>query len=109
MKNIFKYLKQNSTNPFDVDRLIISAFLKKNNIIVLQSIFIKSYIIQEANEIEYKQLNHFISELDKEIIEFNIENLIQLFEFVIFPPSDSLNFSLQNIFYWMAILAFLPR
>lgn len=91
MKNIFKYLKQNSTNPIDVDRLIISAFLKKNNIIILQNIFIKSYIIQEANEIEYKQLNHFISELDKEIIEFNIENLIQLFEFVISPADRIIN------------------
>lgn len=91
MKNIFKYLKQNSTNPFDVDRLIISSFLKKNNIIVSQNIFIKSYIIPKVNKIEYKQLNDFISELDKEIIEFNIENLIQLFEFVISPADRIIN------------------
>ena len=39
---VFKYLINNSTKPLDVDRLIVSSFLKKNNLIQIQNSFIQN-------------------------------------------------------------------
>lgn len=82
----FKYLKLfSSSEPKAVDRLIISAFLKKNEISVKNNRLLKSYIISESNAIEYQNLTKFIEIIDKEIVKFDIEHLIELFEFVISP------------------------
>lgn len=88
---VFKYLINNSTKPLDVDRLIVSSFLKKNNLIQIQNSFIQNYIISESNEEEYNRLNNFIEILEKEILEFSIEDLIKLFEFVISPSDRIVN------------------
>ncbi len=65
MKNIFYYLKKNfSANPNEIDRLIISAFLRENNITVNHNEFLKSYIILESNVDEFENLLKFISVLD---------------------------------------------
>ena len=88
--NIFKYLKTFcSTQPYEVDRLIISAFLKKNTLFVRNNDFLKSFVILENNSDEYNKLQKFISVLDIEIEKFGTEELIELFEFVI-SPSDRL-------------------
>ena len=63
---VYKYLINNSTKPLDVDRLIVSSFLKKNNLIQIQNSFIQNYIISENNEEEYNRLNNFIEILEKE-------------------------------------------
>ena len=88
---IFKYLKKYSTNPIDVDRLIVSSFLKKNNLVNTQNTFINSYLIDEVNEEDYAILENFIKVLDKKIVTFDIENLIELFEFVISPADRIIN------------------
>ena len=80
---IFKYLKKYSTNPIDVDRLIVSSFLKKNNLVNIQNTFINSYLIDEVNEEDYTILENFIEVLDKKIVAFDIEHLIELFEFLV--------------------------
>lgn len=88
--NIFKYLKLFcSTQPYEVDRLIISAFLKKNTLLVRNNDFLKSFVISENNSDEYNKLLNFISVLNTEIEKFGTEELIELFEFVI-SPSDRL-------------------
>lgn len=90
--NIFKYLKTFcSTQPNDVDRLIISAFLKKNNIIVQKNEFLKTFIIPESNKTEHEKLIKFISVLDKEIKQLGTEELIELFEFVVSPADRIIN------------------
>jgi adenine-specific DNA-methyltransferase len=86
-KPIFKFLSEYSTLPFEVDRLIISAFLKINKISVLNNSFIKDYIISETNIDEFNNLERFIEVIQKQIDSFNIEELIELFEFVV-SPSD---------------------
>lgn len=90
--NIFKYLKLFcSTQPNDVDRLIVSAFLKKNNLVVRKNEFLKSFVISESNIEEYSKLTKFISVLDKEITKFGTEELIELFEFVVSPADRIIN------------------
>ncbi|MFN8360366.1 MAG: N-6 DNA methylase [Candidatus Kapaibacterium sp.] len=88
---IFKYLKSYSTLPIEVDRLIISAYLSINRIEVLNNIFIKSYVIEKENRIEYQSLMDFIFILKKEILNFDLEALIELFEFVISPSDRIIN------------------
>ena len=88
---IFKYLKKYSTNPIDVDRLIVSSFLMKNNLVNTQNSYINSYLIDEVNEEDYTILENFIEVLDKKIVAFDIEHLIELFEFVISPADRIIN------------------
>ncbi len=90
--NIFKYLKLFcSTHPKDVDRLIVSAFLKKNNLIVQRNEFLKTFIISQNSKDEFDKLTKFISVLDNEIKKFGTEELIELFEFVISPADRIIN------------------
>lgn len=74
-----------------MDRLIISAYLRVNNVEVRNSFFIKSYIIENDSKIEFDNLNEFIFVLKKEIQNFDIEALIELFEFVISPSDRIIN------------------
>jgi type I restriction-modification system DNA methylase subunit len=90
-QQIFKYLKSYSTQPNDVDRLIISAYLNINNIEVKKNIFIKSYLITTANTNEFEILEEFIKILKQEIKCFDLEALIELFEFVISPSDRIIN------------------
>ena len=92
MRNqVFKYLSQCSTQPNEVDRLIISAFLQKNKITVRKNEFLKSFTIHENEKNEYSTLQKFISLIEKEIPKFDFEELIELFEFVVSPADRIIN------------------
>ena len=78
-QHVFKYLSQCSTQPNEVDRLIISAFLQKNKIEVKKNEFLKSFTIQENKKNEYLTLQEFILLIEKEIPKFDFEELIELF------------------------------
>jgi methylase of polypeptide subunit release factors len=84
---IIKYLKEYSYDTKDVNRLLVSSFLAINKIDKVSNVFIKNYIIQEEKELE--QLNEFLLLLNKET--FNIEELIEFFEFVISPEDKEVN------------------
>lgn len=85
-KEIFNYLQNNyTTDTFLVDRLIVSSFLRFNKIEVYNNVFIKKYIILESDINEYKALNKFIEIIKVQIKKFDLETLIELFEFVISP------------------------
>lgn len=90
-QQVFKYLKSYSTLPKEVDRLIVSSFLKVNKIEVKKNSFIKSYVITEENKEAHLKLEDFILVLKKEIQKFDIEALIELFEFVISPSDRIIN------------------
>lgn len=91
MKNIFRYLKLYSSLPLEVDRLIVSAFLEINNLQVINNQLLKLYSIS-INEIEERNnLSNFIEIIESEIDIFNIEKLIELFEFVISPSDRIVN------------------
>ncbi|MCW3105130.1 MAG: methylase [Bacteroidetes bacterium] len=92
MKNeVFKFLEKSATQPKQVDRLIISAFLSKNNITVTKNKFLQDFIIQEKSKKEYEILTKFISTLEKEVGKFGAEELIEIFEFVISPADRIVN------------------
>lgn len=90
-QRVFKYLKSYSTLPLDVNRLIVSAFMKINKIRLNKNIFIISYIITEESKQEYEKLYEFIQVLNKEVKYFGVEKLIELFEFVISPSDRVIN------------------
>lgn len=91
MKNLFRYLKNYSSQPLKVDRLIVSAFLKINKINVVENIFLLEYFISENEIEEWNSLNKFIEIIKEEIGTFDIERLIELFEFVISPSDRIIN------------------
>jgi len=91
MKNIFRYLKDYSTQPFEVDRLIVSTFLEINELAVLENRFLLEYSIQENQTQEWDSVVKFIEVINKEIDVFDIEKLIELFEFVISPSDRIVN------------------
>lgn len=79
-KEVNSYLKSYSTNPIKVDRLIVSAFLYSFGLENSINSFLQPYLIQEKNE-DYNSLLEFL-----QVYQFTkIEELIQLFEFVISP------------------------
>lgn len=90
-QQIFKYLKSYSTDPFQVDRLIVSAFLKMNAINVAKNILIKEYVITKNESDDFFKVSEFVQIIKKEFGKFSIENLIELFEFVISPSDRIIN------------------
>ncbi len=91
MKNIFRYLKTYSTQPLEVDRLIVSAFLEINQLTVLENRFLLEYSISENQIQDWNSLVKFIEIINEEIEVFDIEKLIELFEFVISPSDRIIN------------------
>ncbi|NWL02512.1 N-6 DNA methylase [Flavobacterium collinsii] len=111
MKNATKFLSLKCpANPWFVDRLIISAFLALNNIDVEHNHFILTYRIEEEDQQEFDILHDFLTVLNNDIRTFDIEALIELFEFVISPsdrivngaiytPSDIRNYIVEQSLY----------
>lgn len=91
MKNVRKYLGQKcSANPWFVDRLIISAFLYINKIRVINNELLLNYCIRDNDE-DWENLQGFIEIINKTRDQFTIEDLIELFEFVISPSDRVVN------------------
>ncbi|MEJ7820666.1 MAG: N-6 DNA methylase [Chitinophagaceae bacterium] len=92
MKNVFKYLSQNvSTDPKEVDKLIISAYITINKIVVKNNEFVKGFLFDKKNESDCFKLSAFIEVVKKDLKEFDIEKLIEIFEFVISPSDKIIN------------------
>jgi len=73
MRNIFRYLKSYSTQPFEVDRLIVSAFLEINQLQILENQYLLEYSINENQIDEHTNLIDFIKIINTEIAAFDIE------------------------------------
>lgn len=91
MRNAFKYLSQYSTTPKDVDRLIISAFLKINELKLKKNKLLKSYSINSKIKEEHSSLLEFVLAIYADTKTFGFEELIELFEFVISPADRIIN------------------
>jgi len=91
MKNqIFRYLKKYSSLPLAVDRLIISAYLLSNGITDCQNQLLSSYLIRDYDE-DYISLGGFLEVVNRELNTFELEDLIELFEFVVSPSDRIVN------------------
>lgn len=85
MKDAAKFLDKNCpADPAFVDCLIVSSFLHINNIEVNDGSFLSSYIVTPENKM-YNILLEFIEVIISENGRFEIEELIELFEFVVSP------------------------
>ena len=87
-KEILDFLKKYGSNVFEINKLIVSAFLIEKDIFEIKNRKIKSLIIQK-NELEYPSFLEFIKIIRKDKNSFCFEELLKLFEFVI-SPSDKL-------------------
>ena len=91
MKNIFKYLESYSPLPKEVDKLIVTAFIEINDLQLLNNRFLRNYSISKRKSAKREKLLKFIEIVRGEIETFNIEKLIELFEFVISPSDRIIN------------------
>ncbi len=87
-KKILDFLRRYGSNEFEINKLIVSAFLAEKNIFKIKNKKIKSLIIQK-NELKYPSLLEFIKIIREDKKLFCFEELLELFEFVI-SPSDKL-------------------
>jgi methylase of polypeptide subunit release factors len=81
-QNLFKFLGQFANQLDYLNSLIVTAFLKINNITIVNNIFLKKYITTVENSDLYK-LIFIIGN------KFNLEKLISIFEFIV-SPSDKI-------------------
>ena len=79
-KEVLRYLKSYSTEPYSINRIIVSSFLYSNDILKVKNEFVKNHLIVSGDK-DYQNLLNFL-----ELIQsINFEDLIRLFEFVISP------------------------
>lgn len=79
-KEIFTYLKSYSFDPIKINRLIISAYFYSNKIIETNNKLLKPLFIRELDE-DYESLQNILKIQNV----FDIEGIIEIFEFVISP------------------------
>ena len=90
-QKVFKYLKYYNSKPVKVDRLVVSAFIRANDLNIKNNKFIKQYIVEPENIVEYKKVKELVSIILYEYSAFDLEGLIKLFEFVISPSDKTIN------------------
>lgn len=90
-KEIHQYLKFYSPLPKEVDKLIVSAFIEINNLNLINNKLLKEYSISKRKSHKRDNLLKFIDIVKNVVQDFNIERLIELFEFVISPSDRIVN------------------
>lgn len=87
-KEVLNFLKNYTYDENSINRLLLSSYIFKNNIVNIKNKTIQSLLI-DKNSLEYSILHSFLDLLNKDVKEFDFEYLLELFEFVI-SPSDKL-------------------
>ncbi|MEO1253617.1 MAG: N-6 DNA methylase [Bacteroidota bacterium] len=82
--DFFKYLKSYSSDPQDVNRIIVSIFLSGRKILFCRNKLINGFIIQKGDQ-DYKDFN----EIKEKYQISSFEDLIEAFEFVISPEEKT--------------------
>ncbi len=90
-KEVFKYLKEYSTDTTTINRLIVSAFIEINKLEITNCSLIKNHVISDLDDLEIKYITDFVAIFKKNSLQFNFEDLIELFEFVISPADKIIN------------------
>lgn len=88
-QNVLRYLRNYSFETFDVNRLLVTSFVQSNGLINIENEFINQFIITINNVDEIHKLNEFVTILSDS--NFDIEELLELFEFVISPADKEVN------------------
>jgi len=87
---IIRFLKSYSTNEYKANSLIVSSFLGRANLSSIRNQLIKKYIIPAGSK-DKNKLVAFNKIIEKHKIDFNLELLVELFEFVISPKDKIVN------------------
>ncbi|SEH27477.1 HsdM family class I SAM-dependent methyltransferase [Chryseobacterium culicis] len=87
---IFKLLNSYSTEIIPIDRIIVSLYLYYNKINVVNNRLVKSYQIVKEDNNEYEFLKVIINSIPDDFV-LNIEDLIEIFEYVISPSDKIIN------------------
>jgi len=90
-RSILRFLGTYSPRPFEVDRLIVSAYVRTNAIKVSRNLLIKGYLVQQSETKVGNALDAFIQLLYDSNQELSIETLVELFEFVVSPVDKEVN------------------
>ncbi len=90
-KSILLFLKNYSYDTKAINRLITSAFCRKNSFLNIQNKLISNLLINSENEAEKTALESFCQLFDDTKQIFDFECLIELFEFVISPNDKIVN------------------
>lgn len=85
--NILKYLKGYSFKTYNINKLLVSAFIEVNQLKNINNDFINQFVIKDNEESFF--LKEFILCLNEK--KFDIEDLLELFEFVISPADKEVN------------------
>ncbi|HBS86183.1 MAG TPA: N-6 DNA methylase [Bacteroidales bacterium] len=88
---ILNFLKSYSVVPNTIDRLIVSTFVSLNKVSFKNNIFLKNHLILDEKSNEYLVLKKFSEIVLNEIKTIQIEDIIELFEFVISPADKEVN------------------
>ena len=82
--------KRFPSNPYEVDRIIVSAFLEFNKLVVINNIFLQRYVIK-AYDTDWEIFNSFKEYYITFQKTFSFEDLIQVFEFIVSPSDKRVN------------------
>lgn len=88
---VFKFLESSNLPPKEVDKLIVSAFIEINGLQLNNNRLLREYSISKRKSAKREKLLNFIEIVRNEIKTFDIEKLIELFEFVISPSDRIVN------------------
>lgn len=96
-QQVLKFLKEYSYDTLDVNRLLVSSFLQVNGIHTVKNQFINGLRITSTDEVEFDSLQEFIKLISDKT--YDLEALIEFFEFVISPADKEINGAVYTPFY----------
>lgn len=88
---IFGFLKGYSSSPTIINRLFVTAFVHINKLEVVKNRLVTSYLIDIEDSQESLYLQKFCDIIFQESKKLTVEDLIELFEFVISPADKEVN------------------
>lgn len=91
INSISRFLKNYSKDIQAINRLLVTSYVSIRNLNIVNNNIIRELLISENNEVEHSALNSFIGILNREYPNLSLENLIELFEFVISPSEKEVN------------------
>lgn len=91
ISSISRFLKNYSKDIQAINRLLVTSYVSIRNLNIVNNNIIRELLISENDEVEHSALNSFIGILNREYPNLSLENLIELFEFVISPSEKEVN------------------
>ncbi|PQA97788.1 hypothetical protein B0A69_00160 [Chryseobacterium shigense] len=95
-RRVINFLKKYTYKEANINKILVSAFLHTNNITLLKNRHISSLILHDNSSDDY---NHFVKFITFYESPITIEELLNVFEFVISPEDKEVNGSVYTPVY----------